>query len=144
MAFKPAVSPARFGNYADAASRRCSAPAGFDSDDGFRNGRTSAANGARRSTLPITGRSGAPAADKDTNLFSFHRRSINRRSQGRNTCRGSEKKFRKVQIRYARCKTFGRTYRSPIGVSTARTPSVSFSIHMSYLPRKGVPFRLHF
>jgi len=124
-------------DYAEAASRLCSAAAGFVPEAGLRKGRTSAGIGARRSTLPITGRSGAPAADKDTNLFSLHRRSINRRSHGRSTCCGREKKFRNVQIRYARWIRFGCTYRGPIGVSSATTPSVSFSIHMSYLPGKG-------
>src|SRR5229473_1860197 len=50
----------------------------------------------------MTGLSGAPAADKDTNLFSLRRRSINRRSRGRSTGCGSEKKFRNVHSRYAR------------------------------------------
>src|SRR5208337_1799361 len=87
---------------------------------------------ALRSILPMTGLSGAPAADTDTNLFSLHRRSINRRSHGRSTCCGSEKKFRNVHIRYARCAKFGCTYRGPIGVSSSRTPSESFSIHITW------------
>jgi hypothetical protein len=79
----------------------------------------------------MIGRSGAPATDKDTKWLSLHRRSINWRSHGRSTSCGSEKKFRKVQIRYARCAKLGCTYRGPIGVSSSRTPSVSFSIHMT-------------
>ena len=78
----------------------------------------------------MTGRSDVHAVDKDTNLFSLHRRSIKRRSHGRSTCCGSEKKFRNVQIRYARCTRFGCKYRGPIGVSSSRTPSLSFSIHI--------------
>ena len=127
-----AETPAHFRDYAEAASRLCSATAGFEPDTGLRIGRTSARAGARRSIFPITGLSGAPAADTDTNLFWLHKRSINLRSHGRSTCCGSEKKFRKVHIRYARCTRFGCTYRGPIGVSTSRTPSVSFSIHMTW------------
>jgi len=78
----------------------------------------------------MTGRSCAPTAGMGTKLFSLHRRSINRRCQGRSTCCGREKKFRNVQIRYARCTRFGCTYRGPIGVSSSRTPSLSFSIHI--------------
>jgi len=78
----------------------------------------------------MTGLSCVPVAGKDTNLFSLHRRPINRRSHGRSTCCGSEKKFRNVQIRYARCTRFGCKYRGPIGVSSSRTPSLSFSIHI--------------
>src|ERR1700691_4813648 len=79
----------------------------------------------------MIGRSNSPTADKDTKLLSFHKRSIRCRSHGPSTCCGSEKKFRKVQIRYTRCAKFGRTYRGPIGVSSSRTPSVSFSIHIT-------------
>ena len=134
-----AATPAHFRDYAEAASRLCSATAGFEPDIGLRIGRTSARAGARRSIFPMTGLSGAPAADTDTNLFSLHSRSINRRSHGRSTCCGSEKKFRKVQIKYARCTRFGCTYRGPIGVSTSRTPSVSFSIHMTWFTWKRRP-----
>jgi hypothetical protein len=116
--------------YAEAASR-FSALAGCKPDTGLRNGRTSAATVARHSTLPITGRSGAPASDNDTNLFSLHNRSISRRSRGRSTCCGSEKKFLNVQIRCARCIKVGCMYRDPTGVSSATTPSMSLSIHIS-------------
>jgi len=87
----------------------------------------------------MTGLSCVPVAGKDTNLFSLHRRPINRRSHGRSTCCGSEKKFRNVQIRYARCTRFGCTYRGPIGVSSSRTPSLSFSIHidLAHLEKDG-------
>src|SRR5208282_3871807 len=129
-------------DYAEATSRLCSATAGFELDIGFRIGRTSA-SGTRRSILPMTGMSCAPTAGMDTKLFSLNRRSINRRSHGRSTCCGSEKKFRNVQIRYARCTRFGCTYRGPIGVSSSTTPSLSFSIHMIYLPGKGAPLRLY-
>src|ERR1035441_7915272 len=78
----------------------------------------------------MTGLSCAPTAGMDTKLFSLHRRSINRRCQGRSTCCGSEKKFRNVQIRYARCMKLAYLYRGPIGVSSSRTPSLSFSIHI--------------
>jgi len=87
----------------------------------------------------MTGLSGTPAADTDTNLFSLHRRSINRRSHGRSTCCGSEKKFRNVHIRYARCAKFGCTYRGPIGVSSSRTPSESFSIHITWPTLEKAP-----
>src|ERR1019366_6853271 len=87
----------------------------------------------------MTGLSCVPVAGKDTNLFSLHRRPINRRSHGRSTCCGSEKKYRNVQIRYARCTRFGCTYRGPIGVSSSRTPSLSFSIHidLAHLEKDG-------
>src|SRR5208282_1826680 len=129
-------------DYAEAASRLCSAAAGFEPDTGFRMGTTSAGAGTRHSILPMTGISCAPTAGMDTKLFSLHRRSINRRSHGRSTCCGSEKKFRNVQIRYARCTRFGCTYRGPIAVSSSTTPSLNFSIHMTYLPGKGAPLRL--
>jgi len=89
----------------------------------------------------MIGLSFVPVADKDTNLFSLHRRPINRRSHGRSTCCGSEKKFRNVQIRYARCTRFGCKYRGPIGVSSSRTPSLSFSIHidLAHLERRPTP-----
>ena len=84
---------------------------------GLRLGTTSALAG-RCSILPMTGLSVAPVAERETNLFSLHRRSIKRRSQGRSTCCGSEKKFRNVHIKYARCTRFGCTYLGPIGVSS--------------------------
>jgi hypothetical protein len=131
---------ARFRHYAEAASRLCSVTADCEPATGLRTGGTSACAGARRSILPITGRSCVPAVDNDTNLFSLHKRSISRRSHGCSTCCGKEKKFRNVQIRYARCKKFGCTYRGPIGVSTSRTPSASFSIHIDYhLGRRPIP-----
>jgi hypothetical protein len=121
---------------ADAASPLCSAATVEPEADsrlaGLRKGSTSAC--PRRSILPITGRSACPAADNDTNRFSLHKRSINRCCHGRSTCWGSEKKFRNVQMRHARSTRFGCTYRGPIGVSSAMTPSVSFSIHMFNLP----------
>src|ERR1700723_3125693 len=89
--------------YADAASWLRSGPEGFglgfEVDSGSGIGRTSAPTGTRRSTLPMTNRSGAPARDGDTKRPSLRKRSINRRSHGRKTGWGSEKKFRNVQIK---------------------------------------------
>ena len=121
-------------NYADAASWLRSATAEVEAETGshgLRIGRTSACTGARRSILPMTGLSGTFAADRETNLFSLRRRSINRSCHGRSTGCGREKKFRNVQIRYARCTRFGCRYRGPIGVSSSRTPRASFAIHMT-------------
>jgi hypothetical protein len=100
-------------DYADAASRFGSGTAGVELGlalrTGLRIGTTSAGTGGRRSTRPIIGRSEAPAETMVTKRFSAHKRSINRRCQGRRTCCGSEKKFRNVQIRYARSTRFGCT-----------------------------------
>ena len=106
---------------------------------GLRIGTTSALAGAHRSILPMTGLSCAPTTDRGTNLFSLRRRSINRRSHGRRTCCGSEKKNRNVHIKYKRSTRLGSTYRGPIGVSSSRTPLLSLSIHMSYPIRKRRP-----
>jgi len=54
-------------------------------------GRTSARAGARRSIFPMTGLSGAPAADTDTNLFSPPQAINQSAFPRRNTCCGSEK-----------------------------------------------------
>jgi|CZLA01.1.fsa_nt_gi hypothetical protein len=143
--FERTVIPQRRArDYAEAASRLCSATADCEPELGLRSGRTSARAGALRSILPMTGRSDAPVAGIETNLFSLHRSSTKRRSHGRSTCCGSEKKFRNVHIRYTRCKRFSCKYRGPMGVSSSRTPSVSFSIHMPGPPGKDGQFRLCF